>query len=230
MNKRILDIGMAVCLLAGVATAVIAGLHNNNTKAAAADTKEGYVIVIDPGHGGSDPGKVGCNNILEKDINLAISNELKSCLEEQGIKVIMTRTDDAGLYSEEDSNKKAADMRERCRIIEENAADIVVSIHQNSYTDSSVAGAQVFYYKHSKSGAELAQIIQDSLKNNVNPDNNRLIKANDSYYMLIHTKCPTVIVECGFLSNPGEAEKLSEEDYQKQIAEAISDGIKEYLQ
>ena len=190
----------------------------------------GYLIVIDPGHGGVDPGMLGVNNTVEKEINLAVSYMLKEELEAKGMKVVLTRTTDAGLYEESDSNKKIADMKKRCSIISENKADIVVSIHQNSFSDSAVCGAQVFYYKHSEKGKQLAQCIQDSMKNNLDETNNRRVKANDSYYMLIHTPCPTVIVECGFITNYDEAELLVSEEYQKKDSKAIAEWGMEYLE
>ena len=125
--------------------------------------KELPVIVLDAGHGGRDPGKIGVNGALEKEINLALAQKVKALLEESGAaeEVILTREDDEGLYDETDSNKKAADLNERCRIIEESGADFVVSIHQNSYTDGSVSGPQVFYYKNSEEGKLLAEAVQE---------------------------------------------------------------------
>ena len=238
MNRRIWDIVMAVLFLAAVACAVNIGLGRAAEASGSVMAEESgsntcednkKVIVIDPGHGGSDPGKVGVNGVNEADINLSISFELKKLLEQEGYSVVLTRNDEKGRYTESDVNKKAADMRKRCEIISANCADVVVSIHQNSYSEASVKGAQVFYYTHSAKGKELAGIIQQSLKANADPDNNRQCKANDSYYMLIHTPCPTVIVECGFLSNPLEAEKLSQTDYQHIIAQAVVWGINEYF-
>ncbi len=142
----------------------------------------------------------------------------------------MTREDSGGLYSETDVNKKAADMNKRCEIIEKAGADIVVSIHQNSYPEPDVSGAQVFYYKHSSQGQKLAEILQEQLKDKLDKDNHRACKSNDNYYMLIHTPCPTVIVECGFLSCPSEEAKLADEAYQQKIAEALTAGIEEYFE
>ena len=187
------------------------------------------VVVIDSGHGGIDPGKESADGILEKDINLAIAKVLKSKLENAGISVVMTRTDDNGLYSENDSNKKMADMKKRCAIIEECNADIVVSIHQNSFQSTSVKGAQMFYYKHSAEGKALAQIFQKTFKEYVDSTNQRVEKANDTYYMLLHTKAPTVIAECGFLSSPQEAALLNSAEYQEKIAAALYYGIIEYF-
>lgn len=214
-------------------TTVSAGAANtevNTQKESDTAADAEYLVVVDPGHGGVDPGMLGVNNTVEKEINLAVSYVLKEKLEEQGFRVELTRTTDDGLYSESDSNKKIADMKKRCAIIDEKNADIVVSIHQNSFSDSAVSGAQVFYYRHSEKGKELAQYIQDSLRENVDGTNDRRIKANDSYYMLIHTPCPTVIVECGFITNYDEAALLVTEEYQERIAEAIMMGVKTYFE
>ncbi len=188
-----------------------------------------YLVVLDPGHGGIDPGVLGIGGIQEKDLNLVIAMKLKELLQEQGVRVIMTRETDAGLYSETDTNKKIADMKARCSIIEEQEADLVISIHQNSFSDSQVSGAQVFYYTHSEEGALLAQCVQDSIRENVDDTNLRKIKANDTYYMLVHTACPTIIVECGFVTNEEEAALLVTDDYQNSIAAAITSGIIDYL-
>ena len=158
-------------------------------------------IVVDAGHGGDDPGKIGINDALEKDINLQIALKLQKILEQNNIKVVMTRNTDAGLYSEGATNKKAEDMQKRCKIIEDSNALFTVSIHQNSYT----------------------------LIEQVDPDNHRAAKANESYYLLKKTPTPTVIVECGFLSNPIEAELLLQDDYQDQLVNAIYTGIETYL-
>lgn len=225
--NRFINIFMACLLLAGV-YCVAWLVPPRAEEVSGTETKDSFLIIIDPGHGGSDPGKVSDTGLLEKDINLEIALLLK---EELGsdYRVILTRESDAGLYSENDTNKKASDMRERCRIIEEEKADMLISIHQNSYTDPDVKGAQVFYYTHSAEGKKLAESIQNSIKEIASPDNNRVSKSNNDYYMLLHTSCPAVIVECGFLSNPGEAELLNSKDYQKLIVSAIRKGIEDYL-
>ena len=182
-----------------------------------------------PAHGGDDPGKIGINDALEKDINLQIALKLQKILEQNNIKVVMTRNTDAGLYSEGATNKKAEDMQKRCKIIEDSNALFTVSIHQNSYTSPEIQGAQVFYYGQSENGKKLAEILQTALIEQVDPDNHRAAKANESYYLLKKTPTPTVIVECGFLSNPTEAELLLQDDYQDQLVNAIYTGIKTYL-
>lgn len=187
-------------------------------------------IVIDAGHGGIDPGKIGINNALEKDINLEIALKLAEKLKDAGIKIVMTRTDDTGLYSESSTNKKVEDMQERCKLIAEAEPVFTVSIHQNSYVTEDIKGAQVFYYGQSEIGKELAETLQESLISLVDPDNHRQAKANESYYLLKKTTSPTVIVECGFLSNSEEAALLITSDYQDTLVDAIYQGIFTYLE
>ena len=194
-----------------------------------AETEAARVVVIDPGHGGNDPGKVAVDKTPEKDINLAIALRLKEILENNGITVVMTRTEDTALYTEQDLNKKTADLKARCKLIAESLPDVVVSMHQNSYPSESVKGAQVFYYEKSEGGKKLAEKIQQCLIEQVDPNNKRKAKNNQNYYMLLHTECPAVIVECGFLSNWEETAKLKSEEYQIQVANAIKDGILSYL-
>lgn len=186
-------------------------------------------IVIDAGHGGRDPGKVGVNKALEKDINLEIALRLKNLLEQNDIDVVMTRQDDEGLYSESDSNKKRVDLNKRIEIINSSSAVFAISIHQNSFQDESIKGAQVFYHAQSNQGKELAIILQEQMKATIKDNNHRKVKSNTSYYMLKHTTCPLVIVECGYLSNWREAELLLDDEYQEKMAWAIHLGIMRYL-
>ena len=192
------------------------------------ENKSRACVVIDAGHGGSDPGKVGINNQLEKEINLKIAEILKDFLQAEGIEVVMTRESDAGLYDEGASNKKVQDMKRRLEIIEKADPVIVVSLHQNSYHEEYVKGAQVFYYTTSESSRQLAEVIQEQLRS-LDPDNRREAKGNDSYFLLKKTSKPIVIVECGFLSNREEAEKLSSALFQEKMAWNIHMGIMKYL-
>ncbi len=191
--------------------------------------KQKECIVVDVGHGGFDSGKIGVNGELEKDINLQIALKLRDVLEKNGISVVMTREEDKGLYDSDASNKKAQDLQKRCDLINDSKPILTVSIHQNSYTSPEIKGAQVFYYTTSSESQKLAEIIQRTLVEQADPENHRKAKANDSYYMLKRTSSPIVIVECGFLSNPEEAEKLSDEEYQQKMADAVCMGIFEYL-
>lgn len=212
---------MGICLIAVVLLVSTGGVRAVSMVKA----PEGMKIVIDPGHGGDDPGKVSADGSLEKDINLEIALMLGEYLKEKGVEVYYTRQTDQGLYSRTSSGKKAEDLKKRCEIIENIKPDITISIHQNSYSQSSVKGAQVFYYSQSPKAEALAKSIQQSLKTVADRENRREAKANDSYYMLKRTGSPAVIVECGFLSNPDEAEKLKKSSYQRKLVEAIYQGI-----
>jgi N-acetylmuramoyl-L-alanine amidase len=191
--------------------------------------KEKPVIVIDAGHGGNDPGKIGIDGTLEKDINLQIAYRLKKYLEASDVDVVLTRKNDNGLYTERDSRKKMADMTKRCDIINGSNPDLTVSIHQNSYHQEEISGGQVFYYKKSEKGKRLAEIIQERFDYVLGDKNTRLAKPNDNYYLLLHVKSPIVIVECGFLTNWKEAASLNSEEYQDRVAWTIHMGIMEYL-
>lgn len=186
-------------------------------------------IVVDPGHGGNDPGKVGVTGALEKDINLQIAVKLSDYLKEKGMETVLTRETDISLAEEGASSTQVSDLKKRVEIIEEETPEMTVSIHQNSYTDSSVSGAQVFYYGQSQEGKQLAEAIQENLAGTLDPSNKREAKANESYYILKRTSVPTVIVECGFLSNPEEESLLQDEEYQDKLVEAIYKGIEAYL-
>lgn len=186
-------------------------------------------VVIDAGHGGADPGKVGINGALEKEINLKIAKKLQEFLEQEDIEVVLTRESDAGLYDENASNKKVQDMKRRVDLIEAADPVITVSIHQNSYHEEYVHGAQTFYHESSEQSKKLAEKIQQVLLNRIDPNNTRSAKANSSYYLLKKTSHPIVIVECGFLSNNEEAEKLVSNLYQEKLAWAIHLGILQYL-
>jgi len=192
-------------------------------------SKDKITVVVDAGHGGRDPGKVGVNNALEKDINLSIALKLKNNLEQNDINVIMVREDDSGLYSESDSNKKMADLKKRIELINGSGAVLAISIHQNSFTQESSRGAQVFYYSGSTEGKKFAEIMQNQIKKSLEDGNKRVAKSNDNYYMLLKTECPIVIVECGYLSNYKESALLIEYSYQEKLAWAIWLGLITYI-
>ena len=189
----------------------------------------GMIIVIDAGHGGKDPGKVGANGTLEKDINLEIALLLKELLEEDGVTVVMTRQTDTGLYDENSSNKKMQDLKGRLAIIGESRADLVVSIHQNSFSDASVCGPQVFYYEGSKQGESAAMLVQNALNTELEIARPRTQKSNDNYFLLTRCSQIMIIAECGFLSNPDEEKLLNDKAYRQRIAEALRKGIYEYF-
>ncbi len=181
-------------------------------------------VIVDAGHGGLDPGKVGINGSLEKNINLKIALKLKEKLEQKGVRVILTRDSDKGLYKESSKQKKKEDLVNRMNIINKSDAMLAISIHQNSYTNNSVKGPQVFFYTESDKSRELATYIQNVL-NEGREDNKRDIKANKDYYILKKSEIPLAIVECGFLSNEEEAELLNSEEYQCKMADDITKGV-----
>lgn len=200
--------------------------------AAVFSDKEGKaapVVVIDAGHGGADPGKVGQSGTLEKEINLSLALKLREYLERDGIQVVLTRETDDGLYSAGAQNKKREDMAARVRIISEVQPEFVVSIHQNSYPTAECKGAQMFYYKGSEKSRQLAELLQTTFLEVLQDGNKRQAKENAEYYLLRKTACPIVIAECGFLSNPSEEALLKTEEYQEKVAEALYLGIKQYI-
>lgn len=221
MKKKI-ELFMAFLLLVGAIVAskklseLVEDVSSKNLK------KEEILIVLDPGHGGEDPGKVGVNDALEKDINLKIAEKLRDMLEGEGIQVVVTREDD---FVPESKNE---DLQKRVELINEVKPDLVVCIHQNSFTDQTVAGPQVFYHGDSEISKKIAQTLQEELWL-VDEEHQRQIKGNENYYMLSQTEVPTVIVECGFLSNMEDAEKLVTDSYQEQMAQAICTGITKWL-
>ena len=168
---------MVLFLLLGaiVASWKLSKLTTNVSKEAKG-TKDKVVIVIDPGHGGEDPGKVGVNDVLEKDLNLQVAQKVQKLMDEAGIEIVMTREDDNV------PTAKKKDLEERIQLINSTNPTLALCIHQNSYPDAAIKGAQVFYYTPSEEAKEAATIVQEELRT-VDPSNTRAIKANDTYYM-----------------------------------------------
>lgn len=211
-----------LCLVAALS------LYHNYGYRVVCSIKNKTIIVIDVGHGGSDPGKVSADGIKEKDVNLQIAQYLKDYLIAQDYTVYMTRDSDVGLYDENVSNKKTSDLNNRIQFFKEKNAAYVVSIHQNSYPDTVQHGAQTFYFAGSKEGEAFAASIQNALLA-IDETNTRKEKSSNSYYLLKNSSVPAVIVECGFLSNPEETSMLTDSNYQKRLAFAISQGIAGYV-
>lgn len=183
------------------------------------------VVVIDAGHGGWDPGKVGNNDTLEKNINLAVALKLQAYLEQGGSVVLMTRIEDEAL-----GTKKMSDMKNRKELANLSKADIIISIHQNSYPSQNVKGAQAFYYADSEKSKLLAEAIQAELISFLDVKNKREAKPNSDYYILKQTDIPSVIVECGFLSSDIERNLLTDDEYQEKIAWSIYMGIIKFFE
>lgn len=224
MEKKTIELAMLLLVFA----AALFG-SGKVVSLAANDRGEARTVVIDVGHGGEDPGKVGIGGVLEKDLNLQIAGKVKAKLDTAGYRVVMTRETDVGLYKKGTPNKKAQDLQNRCKIIEETAPVCMVSIHQNSYTDSAVCGPQVFYFTHSAEAERLAAALQERINENLAIERPRVQKENTTYYILKRSESVSVIVECGFITNPVEAKLLADDDYQEKMAEAICQGIDEYV-
>ena len=190
-------------------------------------------FLIDPGHGGTFPGRVNTDQILEKDINLDIALRLDQLLEETGANVIMTRRADIDLIPQEKKEEKLlfqqrADLEQRIQIGNQSHADYFISIHCNSIPNEKWCGAQAFYNPSDPESKALAQSIQQMLIEQLG-DNEREALPREDTYLFRNATIPTVIVECGFLSNDDEAAKLQDPAYQQQLAWAIYLGINNYL-
>jgi len=191
-------------------------------------------VLLDPGHGGEDPGAVSdISGIKEKDISLKIALYLREILKKEDIEVLMTREEDRLEYKPGTTNiiqKRKQDLQRRKKMMDEAGADIVVSIHLNKFPQTKYYGAQTFYPPESPESQKLAGTIQKALRDIVDPSNKRqpLLK-KEAIIILKNLKTTTTIVECGFLSHKEEEARLATEEYQKKIAEAIKTGILEYL-
>ncbi len=189
-------------------------------------------VIVDAGHGGEDGGTQSSAGVLEKDINLDISLKIGALLRLIGYNVVYTRTDDSLHYGDDairQRQKKVSDIHYRMDIMKNHPDAVFLSIHQNYFTQSKYHGAQVFYSNNNALSKMLAQKLQDNIRTLIQPENDRQIKASDAdVYLLYHAESPAVMVECGFMSNPGEALLLSDSEYQKKISLAIVAGIEEY--
>lgn len=191
----------------------------------------GKVIVIDPGHGGEDPGAVSPGGTEESHINLAIAKRLKEYLEQDGTMVIMTREDDRGLYDQGGTfrQRKRQDLERRRQVVIDSNADLFISIHINKFPQSKYYGAQTFYLTGDQEAERLAKTIQARLIEVLGRNNKRQAKASNDYYILKDNNAVSVLVECGFLSNAQEEMLLKDPQYQDKIAWAIYTGIVKYL-
>lgn len=187
-----------------------------------------YTIVIDAGHGGRDGGAVGSSGVTESELNLLYAKQLASLCDDFGIGVTMTRSDMNGLYDESASNKKKSEMERRKNIINSSGADIMISIHMNSFPLSSSNGAYVFYAKGNNEGYSLAKSVQTSLCQSF--DNARQYVSVGDYFVLNYSTMPSVLVECGFLSNPEEENNLISKEYCEKFCYSLLVGILDYFQ
>lgn len=187
-----------------------------------------HTIVIDAGHGGKDGGAVGkTTQVTESFLNLQYALTLKKICQQYGYKVVLTRSDMSGLYSPFATNKKRSEMEKRKEIITKNNPDVVVSIHMNSFSSSKSKGAQVFFADGSESGKALATNVQETLNKNI--ENAKKTPQIGDYYILNCSESPSILVECGFLSNPEEEVLLQEEDYMRKFCYNVFCGILSYF-
>lgn len=189
-------------------------------------------VLIDPGHGGIDGGAVGASGIVEKEINLKISQKLSAVFGLYGVSSALTRNDDCLLSSDLADTvrrKKNADLRKRVELANGMKRACLISVHLNAYPDNSCRGSQVFYSPNTDGSERLAKLIQSCMVSGLNPENHRVAKRSEhGHYLLQNVFCPAVIVECGFLSNPHEEQLLSDDSYQTKVAVCIAEGYLKY--
>ncbi len=233
MLRKFFILSLSLCLIVGFYVGNLVSNNSINTFIATNKTENAIpVIVIDCGHGGEDGGAVSQNGILEKDINLEIGLILEKLFLQGGFKVRMIRRGDISIYDETAESlreKKVSDLHNRAKICNSDSNNIYISIHQNKFEDSKYYGTQVFYSGNNPKSKDLAEYIKAAVKGLLQYDNERNCKeATKDIYVLYNAQVPAVIVECGFLSNYAEVQKLSTDEYRKQLAYSIYAGFLEY--
>ena len=222
LSRSVMGLLLTLVLLVSMSVSIVTDVFRDELFIdAATEISEEKIIIIDAGHGGEDSGAVGTNGVYEKNLNLAISLEIGALLEKEGYTVVYTRTDDRMLYLPEENIKgirKISDLRNRCKVAENYPDALFVSIHMNSFGSSKYSGLQVYYSVDNDSSYGLASKIQAEVKESVQPNNNRVIKAGEGIYILEHIENPSVLIECGFLSNEKELALLKDGDYQGALA------------
>ncbi len=230
LNKKSvrLTLGMLGCF----ALLAVCARFSDMVVPTSAGVSERPVIVLDAGHGGLDSGAVGKSGLLEKDVNLSVVKHLQQMLELSGFEVVTTRDEDISIYDagvEGIRNQKLSDMDNRLEIVQSYPDSIFLCIHQNNYTDPRYFGGQMFYNNNNPDNRTLAQIMQNRFAD-LQEGNDREIKlSGDELYLLRFNKNPSLMVECGFLSNPEEEAKLATPEYQKQLAFTIYSGVMEFI-
>lgn len=228
-KKTLLTIAMVLVFI----IYIFAGIGANRILTVIAGNKTVFAsktVVVDAGHGGEDGGAVSCTGIMESKINLEISERLRDLLNLFGITTIMVRSGDYSVYTHGQSlsQKKVSDLKKRVQIVEDAVDPLLVSIHQNYYSDSRYSGAQVFYGKSANSKL-LAERMQSAFVSTLNPGSNRREKAAQNIYLLESVHCDAILVECGFLSNPQEEKCLNDGSYQKKICCVIAGVVSNFI-
>lgn len=222
-------------VLLGIFSVLAIGTHfiEKNAAVDASGVKISHTVIIDAGHGGVDGGTSAGDGTLEKDLNLQIALKLNGILQAMNIDTVMIRTEDISIHdksAETIRQKKVSDLKNRLSIINNTDNAIFVSIHQNHFSSPEYSGAQVFYSKNNSHSIKLADKIRDKFVSYCQPDNTREIKqSGNEIYLLRHAQAPAVMVECGFLSNTAEAEKLKNSNYQHALAFTVAMGISDYI-
>ena len=231
MKKDFFDHRMIVqCFLITVVFLIISLLGNDAVKAFSENEPSRNTVIIDAGHGGIDGGAVSCTGVTESKINLDIDLKLEDLMHLLGIHTIMIRDTDRSVHTEGNTiaTKKVSDIRNRVQAVNTTPNALLVSIHQNNFTDSRYFGAQVFYNQKSDSKV-LADQIQTTFRSTIDAENRRKTKKAQGIYLMDHINCTGVLIECGFLSNPVEEMKLLDDTYQQKMCYAIACTISQYL-
>lgn len=231
--NRIIAVILAVLIILSAITLLYFGIADISV--ASSVTQSLYpTVIIDAGHGGEDGGTSSADGVLEKNINLSVANKLASMLEASGYTVLLTRTEDEQIGDNSLSTirqRKVSDIRTRLSIAHSYPGAVFISIHQNHFTQPKYHGTQVFYSPKSPDSKQLAQSVQSSVVRMIQPDNKRSIKeVGSNIYLLYNIENPSIMVECGFLSNSDETKMLKNEEYQKKMALSIMCGIINYLE
>lgn len=219
-----------VLILAGFIFLALLGSRTATVAAQRAPLQARRCIVIDAGHGGEDGGASSCTGVLESTVNLQVALRLNDLLHLLGYDTRMIRTTDTAVYTKGNTiaEKKVSDLKERVRIVNETENALLISIHQNQFSDGRYSGAQVFYSKTDGSQAFAGQ-LQDALIRTLNPGSHRKCKQASGVYLMEHITCTGVLVECGFLSNPEEEARLRTPEYQKSLCCVIAACAGSYL-
>lgn len=227
--RKIIYFSICLVLLSAFILLITTAYFRLSVLTSEGNTGENYhTIVIDAGHGGEDGGAVNENNVVEKDLNLQISAKLSDMLTLFGYKTEQIRTEDKSVYTQGENvrQRKVSDMKNRLSVYNSSADNVVISIHQNKFTESQYSGTQVFYSPNNPQSADLAESIRQSVKTMLQPDNERECKkADKSIYLLKNATVPAVICECGFISNESECAKLQNDTYQQKMAYSIAFGL-----
>lgn len=232
-NKKQIIAAVVFILFFIISVFIVGRQNRKNIQTDALNLNSIPTVIIDAGHGGADGGTVAVDGTPEKDINLQIALNMRDFCVAAGIPFIMTRTEDISVHSEEAKTirqQKVSDIHNRSKLLEGTDNAVLISIHQNEFSDSSCFGTQVFYSPNNQLSQKLADSIQECVIADIQPENKRVIKKSGTgIYILYHAQKPAVMVECGFLSNQNDTKKLKDSSYQSKIVISIMHGFFKYL-